>query len=71
MGQFVYFICYPGGDQSRLAVDYVDSGCRYQMSDYALASSREFWNQEDADEHARTLAQRHGLKLHKVSNLLD
>lgn len=67
----IWFVCYPRGDQSKLAVACVSQGCSWEKDDYSLASSKEFRSEDEAEEHARFLARKHNLKLKGVSNLLD
>lgn len=53
-----YFIVYPGGDRSKLAIINLSDYMRYELSDYAVASRHEWSDDEveDAVSYAKKLA---------------
>jgi hypothetical protein len=57
-----YFIIYPGGDRSKIGIVNLSDAMRYELSDYAVASRREFSDDEgsDAREYAKHLAFENG-----------
>lgn len=53
-----YFIVYPGGDRSKLAIINLSDYMKYELSDYAVASRHE-WdddNEQEAITYAKHLA---------------
>lgn len=61
-----FFICYPGGDRTKICVVELSDACDYEKNDYDVASRREFRNEDEslafneAADYARELARRHG-----------
>jgi len=56
-----YFIIYPQGDRSRISVVGLTPHMLYEITDYALASRKEFWNDHDgAIDYAKELAKENG-----------
>jgi hypothetical protein len=57
-----YIIVYPRGDRSRLAVVEIVPALDYEKGDYAIASRKEFFgDNEGACKYARELARENGL----------
>ena len=56
-----YFIVYPGGDRNKLSIINLSDAMRYELSDYAVASRKEWWDseQKEAIEYAKNLAKEH------------
>lgn len=46
-------------------------GMEYELTDYSLASRKQFDSEEEAEEYARTLAKKHNKELKGVTNYLD
>ncbi|WP_298962288.1 hypothetical protein [uncultured Methylobacterium sp.] len=68
MSYSTWIIVYPRGDRSKLAVVEIVPALDYEKSDYAIASRREFFGEEDgltaeqrAAKYARELARNNGL----------
>lgn len=57
-----YFIIYPSGDRSKLSIVELDDCMRYELSDYAVASRKEFYENEEAVEYAKQLAKENDLQ---------
>jgi hypothetical protein len=55
-----FIICYPSGDESKLAVAEISYACDYEKKDYRLASRHDYVTREDAVRVARDLAKKHG-----------
>jgi hypothetical protein len=69
-----WIICYPGGDQRKLAVTEICPGLEYEIADYSLASRNDYPTEEEAVVRARELARTHGLRFIPptgYSNFLD
>ena len=69
-----WIICYPKGDQRKLAVAEICEGMEYEKSDYSLASRQDYCSQEDAIDRAQELATIHKLQFippHGHSRFLD
>lgn len=62
MTEFYYKIVYSRGNSDTLAVAMLQTNMRYEEDDYVIASDREFDNEEEANEHCRYLANKHGKK---------
>lgn len=56
MESLYYYIVYPSGDRSKLTVVELLEACKYELSDYAVASRKEFTDKDEAVEYARKLA---------------
>lgn len=61
----MYYIVYPRGDKTKLCIVNIDNACLYEIHDYAVASRKEFQDddKEEVIDYAKNLAQRHNLKL--------
>ena len=57
-----WHIIYHGGDRSVISVLELDECMKYELSDYALASRREFTALQDAEEYAIDLGITHSVK---------
>lgn len=64
MSDFVYFIIYPEGfkDRSKLKVLELSEFSTHEISHYSRASSQKFIVRDEAVEHAKKLADKHGLE---------
>jgi len=53
-----YYIIYPRGDRSKIGVVEIPDSMSYELSDYAVASRREFHDDEGAEarRYAKKLA---------------
>ena len=58
-----YYIIYPRGDKSKLSIISLSMSLDYEISDYKLASRREFYDMEECIEYAKELAKKHNLPL--------
>jgi len=56
-----YFIVYPGGDKTQLAVASLNDSTRYEKGDYDVASRKEFNDEEECSKYARELADKNNL----------
>lgn len=57
-----YFIIYPYGDKTKLSVTSLNQYMYYEKDEYAVASRREWDNEEEAIVYAKQLAKEHGLQ---------
>ena len=57
-----FFIIYPRGDKNKLSVIELDSCMKYELSDYAVASRREFCDNGEAVVYAKQLAKENNLQ---------
>jgi hypothetical protein len=57
-----FFIIYPSGDKSKLGVIELSEHMKYELSDYAVASRKEFSENEEAIEYAKQLAKENNLQ---------
>jgi hypothetical protein len=58
----IFFIAYPRGDKSKLAVCSVSKSCEYEISEYAVAS-RKRWQEDEREEaiaYCKSLCKEHG-----------
>lgn len=57
-----FFIIYPRGDRNRISVVEIPIGLSYELDDYAVASRREFTDDEETEafSYARKLAKENG-----------
>ncbi len=51
-----WIICFPRGDQRKLAIAEICNNLEYEKNDYALASRHEYFSKDDAVYQARELA---------------
>lgn len=51
-----YFIIFPSGDRNKISIVELSEHMRYELSDYAVASRKEFQEVEEAVEYAKELA---------------
>ena len=51
-----YFIVFPGGNRDKISVVEIPPALNYEISDYAVASRKEFNEIEEAVEYAKELA---------------
>lgn len=58
---YIYFICYPGGDRTKLKVCYESHACSYEIDDYDLASREQWSDSNPAIEYCKQLAKKHNL----------
>lgn len=54
-----FFIVFPSGDRSKLSVLELSDSMYYERHDYAMASRKEFRDEDEAREYARELANQH------------
>jgi hypothetical protein len=64
----VFFIVYPGGDKTRLSVASLTQCCLYEKGDYAVASRKEFYNELEASDYCKILANNNNLIFDGDSN---
>lgn len=57
-----FFIVFPKGDRSKLSIVELDDCMRYELSDYAVASRKEFYENEEAVQYAKKLANENNLQ---------
>ena len=57
-----YFIVYPCGDKTKLSVASLNEHTRYEKDEYAVASRKEFYDEEECAKYARELAKEHNLQ---------
>jgi len=57
-----FFIIYPRGDKNKLSVIELDSCMRYELSDYAVASRKDFYDNDEAVIYAKQLAKENNLQ---------
>jgi len=60
-----YYIIYPRGDRSKIGVVEIPDSMSYELSDYAVASRREFHDDEGAE------ARRYAKKLIRHMNQMN
>ncbi len=58
---YTYHIIFPRGDRSALKVLELSLSMSYELSDYAVASQKTFYDAEEAQDYAKGLARSHGL----------
>lgn len=51
-----YHIVYPGGERDKLTVIELSIGIKYELSDYDVASRKEFFDEDEAILYAKKLA---------------
>jgi len=56
-----YFIIFPSGDRTKISVVEITNSLRYELSDYAVASRREFLDKPSSITYAIGLAREHNL----------
>jgi hypothetical protein len=56
-----YHLIYPRGDKKILRVLELSSALDYELSDYSVASSESFMDEDVANDYGQKLAARHGL----------
>lgn len=61
MNDNIYFICYPGGDRSKITVAYESYACEYEIKDYALASRHRWYDFKEANDYCKQLAKDNNL----------
>jgi hypothetical protein len=61
MSGYIYFICYPRGDKSKITVAYESIACDYEIRDYALASRQRWYESKPAIEYCKQLAKEFNL----------
>lgn len=54
-----FFIIYPGGVKHKLSVLELNDSMYYERHEYAMASRKEFDDEEEATDYARNLAHLH------------
>lgn len=57
-----YHIIFPKGDRTKLSVIELSEAMHYELSDYAVASRKEFYDNEECIEYALELAKKHKLQ---------
>ncbi len=62
MEDWIFFICYPGGDKSKITVGYESYSCSYEIEDYSLASRERWCESSEAIVYCKELAKKHGLE---------
>ena len=58
-----FYIVFPSGDKTKLAVISLSDSCSYELDDYCLASRRDFNEISDVIDYAKKLANKHNLEL--------
>ena len=58
-----FYIIYPRGDLSKLAIISLSIACDYEIDDYKRASQKEFYDMDECVEYARELSRKHNLPL--------
>lgn len=61
MNESKYYIIYPRGERDRLSVVEICHSLSYELSDYSVASRRDFISEVEAITYAAELAKKHGL----------
>lgn len=61
MNDYIYFICYPGGDRTKITVAYESMACEYEIKDYALASRNRWYDFKEANDYCKELAKNNDL----------
>ena len=67
----IYFIVYPSGDTSKLAIVSLDASHRYEMDEYKCASRTVFDDRSQVIAYARTLSQKHHLPLSSCDSAIQ
>jgi hypothetical protein len=57
-----FFIIYPRGDKNEISIVELCDLMRYELSDYAVASRKEFEEQDESITYAKKLAAEHDKK---------
>lgn len=61
MEEETFFIIFPGGDRNKISVTGLTGSMKWEIKDYAVASRREFYDDEEgAVKYAKELAAMHG-----------
>lgn len=66
-----YYIVYPCGDRSQLSVVEIVDALDYELDDYAVASQKNFDDENEAVKYAEELALKHGKKMKYPHNYKD
>lgn len=51
-----YHIIFPRGDRQKISVIELSDSMRYELSDYAVASRKEFYDIQECKDYAKELA---------------
>jgi hypothetical protein len=61
MNDEIYFVIFPGGDRTKIDYAGLSGYMLYEKNDYAVASRKEFYDEEDCIKYAKDLAIKNNL----------
>lgn len=66
-----YHIIFPRGDRQKISVIELSDSMRYELSDYAVASRKEFYDIQACKEYAKELAKINNIQFIDDEGYLD
>lgn len=58
----VFFPIYPSGDKSKISYACLYDSCYHEKDDYAVASRKEFRDEDECKKYTKELAEKHDLE---------
>lgn len=71
MNDKIFFIIYPSGDRTKISISYLTTYNYHEKSDYAVASRKDFYYEDEAITYAKKLASDNNLLYVYEEGFLD